>query len=129
MRRVDRKPEKEVNRRHEVWKFVVVQSLSQIRLFATPWTVSCQAPLSSTIFQILLKFMPIESVMLSNHLIPCVEVGRQQSHEVVESGRVWGGGWKGRPDGSDRRDGSNWGRGEGDRGCVCSDHSLSFLQV
>ena len=38
---------------------------------ATPWTVACQAPLSSTISQSLLKFMFIESLMLSNHLIPC----------------------------------------------------------
>ena len=38
---------------------------------ATPWTVACQAPLSSTISQSLLKFMFIESLMLSNHLILC----------------------------------------------------------
>ena len=37
----------------------------------TPWTVVCQAPLSSTISKSLLKFMPIESVMLSNHIILC----------------------------------------------------------
>ena len=30
---------------------VVVQSLSRVQLFATPWTAACQAPLSSTIFQ------------------------------------------------------------------------------
>ena len=35
----------------------------------TPWTAACQAPLSSTISQSLLKFVSIESVMLSNHLI------------------------------------------------------------
>ena len=35
------------------------------------WTAAHQAPLSSTIFQSLLKFMSIESVMLSNHLILC----------------------------------------------------------
>ena len=33
----------------------------------TPWTVPCQALLSSTISQSLLKFMSIESMMLSNH--------------------------------------------------------------
>ena len=38
---------------------------------ATPWTVARQAPLSSTISWSLLKFMSIESVMLSNHLILC----------------------------------------------------------
>ena len=37
---------------------------------ATPWTVACQASLSSTISQSLLKLMSIESVMLSNHLLP-----------------------------------------------------------
>ena len=37
----------------------------------TPWTVAQQAPLSSTVSRRLLKFMSIESVMLSNHLILC----------------------------------------------------------
>ena len=36
---------------------------------ANPWTVACQAPLSSTVFQGLLKFMSIEPARLSNHLI------------------------------------------------------------
>ena len=49
--------------------FVVVQLLSHLRLFVTAWTAAGQAPLSSTISQSLLKFMSIESVMLSNHLI------------------------------------------------------------
>ena len=48
------------------------QSLSCVQLFVTPWPVACQAPLSSTISQDLLKFMSIESVMLSNHLILCI---------------------------------------------------------
>ena len=50
---------------------LVVQSLACVRLFLTPWTAACQAPLSSTVSQSLLKFMSIESVMLSNHLILC----------------------------------------------------------
>ena len=50
---------------------VVVQSLSRVRLFATPGTTACQAPLPFTISQSLLKRMPIESVVPSNHLIPC----------------------------------------------------------
>ena len=37
----------------------------------TPWPVACQAYLSSTMCQSLLKFMSIESVMLSNHPILC----------------------------------------------------------
>ena len=38
---------------------------------AIPWTAACQAPLSFTVFQSLLKFTSIELVMLSNHLILC----------------------------------------------------------
>ena len=51
--------------------FVVFQSLSCVRLFVTPWTAACQASLSFTISQSLLKLMSIESVMPSNHLILC----------------------------------------------------------
>ena len=50
---------------------VVVQLLSHIRLFVTPWTVVHQASLSITNSQTLLKLMSIESVMPSNHLILC----------------------------------------------------------
>ena len=52
-------------------RFDVVQSLSRVRLFAIPWAVAHQALLSSTVFQSLLKFMSIELVILSNHLILC----------------------------------------------------------
>ena len=48
-----------------------VQSLSCVRLFATPWTAAHQASLSITNFQSLPKLMYIESVMPSNHLILC----------------------------------------------------------
>ena len=48
-----------------------VQLLSRVQLFATPWTAACQASLSITNSQGLLKFMSIESVMPSNHLILC----------------------------------------------------------
>ena len=51
--------------------FVVVQSLSCVWLFATPWTAAHQASLSFTISWSLLKFMSIESVILPNHLILC----------------------------------------------------------
>ena len=50
---------------------VVVQSLSCVQLFATPWTAACQASLSFTISRSLLKLMSIESVIPSNHLILC----------------------------------------------------------
>ena len=46
-----------------------VQSLSHVRLFATPWTAAPQASLSITNSQSLLKLMSIESVMPSNNLI------------------------------------------------------------
>ena len=48
-----------------------VQSLSCVRLFATPWTAACQASLSIMNSQSLLKLMSSESVMPSNHLILC----------------------------------------------------------
>ena len=51
--------------------FSSVQSLSHVRLFATPWTAACQASLSITNSRSLLKLMFIESVMPSNHLILC----------------------------------------------------------
>ena len=48
-----------------------VQSLSYVWLFATPWTAACQASLSITNSQSLLKLMSIPSVMPSNHLTLC----------------------------------------------------------
>ena len=51
--------------------FVVVQSLSCVCLFMTPWTAAHQASLSFTISWSLVKLMSIESVMTSNHLILC----------------------------------------------------------
>ena len=49
----------------------LVQSLSFVWYFVTPWTAACQASLSLTISWGLPKFISIESVMLSNHLILC----------------------------------------------------------
>ena len=49
--------------------FVVVQLLSCVLLFATPWTAAHQTSLSYTISWSLLKLMSIESVMPSNHLM------------------------------------------------------------
>ena len=51
--------------------FSSVQSHSNVRLFVTPWTAACQACLSITISQSLLKLMSIESLMPSNHFIFC----------------------------------------------------------
>ena len=51
--------------------FSSVQSLSRVRLFATPWTATRQASLSITNSRRLLKLTSIESVMPSNHLVLC----------------------------------------------------------
>ena len=51
-------------------EFSSVQSLSRVQLFATPWTAACQASLSTN-SQSSPKFMCIESVMPSSHLILC----------------------------------------------------------
>ena len=48
---------------------VVVQLLSHVQLFATPWTAARQASLSFTISWSLLKLMSMESMMSSNHLL------------------------------------------------------------
>ena len=50
---------------------IVVQSLSRVQLFMTPWTEANQPSLSFTISLNLFKFMSIELVVLSNHLILC----------------------------------------------------------
>ena len=47
------------------------QSLSRVRLFATPWIAACQASLSITNSWSSLRLTSIESVMLSSHLILC----------------------------------------------------------
>ena len=53
------------------FQFSSLQSLSCIRLFATPWTAACQASLSITNSWSWLKLVSIESIMPSNHLILC----------------------------------------------------------
>ena len=78
-----------------VW-FVVVQSLSCVRLFATPRTAAHQASLSCSISQSLLRFMSIESVMpcrpLSSPSPPALNLSQHQGlfqwvdslHQVLE---------------------------------------------
>ena len=51
---------------------VVVQSLSGVWFFVTPWTAACQPSLSFTISWSLLKLMSIESMMPSKYLILCL---------------------------------------------------------
>ena len=50
---------------------LLFSSVTQLCLTVTPWTVACQASLSVTNTQSLLKLMSIELVMPSNHLILC----------------------------------------------------------
>ena len=50
---------------------IVVQSLSRVQLFVTPWTAARQTSLSITNSRSLLKLLSTESVMPSNHLILC----------------------------------------------------------
>ena len=54
--------------------FSSVQLISHVQLFVTPWTAACQSPRSSTTSWSLLKFMSVESVILSNRLILCPAV-------------------------------------------------------
>ena len=54
-----------------ITQYQSVQSLNHVRLFAIPWTATCQASLPSTNSQSSPKPMSIESVMPSNHLILC----------------------------------------------------------
>ena len=73
--------------------FSSVQSLSRVRLFATPWIAACQASLSITNSQSSLKLTSIESVMPSSHLILCrplfllppipPSIRVNSSHEVI----------------------------------------------
>ena len=52
-------------------QFSSVQSLSRVRLFATPWIAALQASLSIINSRSLLKLMSIEMVMPSSHIILC----------------------------------------------------------
>ena len=59
-------------------QIVFVQLLSCVRLFATPWTAACQASISITKCQSLLKLIFTELLMPSNHLILCPDFNRSQ---------------------------------------------------
>ena len=81
VQRIDRSLSLIKNHRSLGITFVVVaQSFSHVRLFVTPWITACQAPLSFTISQSLLKFMSFESTIcyltISSSVIPfsfCLE--------------------------------------------------------
>ena len=63
---------------------VVVQSLSCVWLFETSWTAAHQASVSFTNSRSLLKFMSIEPVMPSNHVILCCLLLLPQSFSASE---------------------------------------------
>ena len=67
--------------------FNLVQSLSFVRLFAAPWTAACQASLSITNSQSLLRLKSVELVMPSSHLILCPPLLLQPS--IFPSKRVF----------------------------------------
>ena len=81
--------------------FVVVESLSHVRLFVTPWTAGSQASLSISNSWSLFKLMSIESVMPSNHLILCrplfllpsifprIKVFFNESHPRIRWAKYW----------------------------------------
>ena len=64
---------------------VLVQSPSHVQLFVIPWTAAHQASLSLTISWSLSKFVSIEWVMSSNHLILCCPLLLPQSFPESES--------------------------------------------
>ena len=74
----------------------IVQLLSHVLFFVASGTAACQAPLSFTISWSLLKFMPIESVMLSNHHLssPSSPALNLSQHQVLSQwvGRLFASG-------------------------------------
>ena len=80
--------------------FSSVQLLICVQLFATPWTAACQASLSITNSQSLLRLMSIELVMPSNHLIlyhllllpsifPSIRVFSSESALLIRWPKYW----------------------------------------
>ena len=69
MKHVNMKVMLHFSRRLCFFPLSLVQSLSHVQLFETPWTIARQASLSIINSQSLLKLMSIESVMPSNNLI------------------------------------------------------------
>ena len=68
---------------------VVVQLLSHVQLFVTPWTAAHQASLFFTISRSLLKLMSIESVMLFNHLTLCSPLLLSSISHVLSIPESW----------------------------------------
>ena len=70
-RKVSVHPPPPTSHTHTLYSFSAGQSLSCVWLFVTPWTAAHQASPSITNSRSLLRLMSTESVMPSNHLIPC----------------------------------------------------------
>ena len=68
---------------------VVVQLLSHVQLFATPWTAASQTSLSITISSSLLKLMSIESMTPRNHLIICYPLLPNESVLHIRWPKYW----------------------------------------
>ena len=68
---------------------VVIQSLSRVWLFATPWTAAHQASLSFTTSWSLLRLMFIESVMLSHSLSPTISPSATLFSSCPQSSPAW----------------------------------------
>ena len=61
----------QIENKQQCSRLIAVQLLSHVRLFVTPWTAALQDSLPFTISWSSLKFISIESMMPSNHLILC----------------------------------------------------------
>ena len=83
------------------WVINSVQSFSHVRFFASPWTTACQASLSITNSQSLLKLMSMESVMPSSHhvlccrlllpsIFPSIRVFSNESVLLIRWPKYWG---------------------------------------
>ena len=79
---------------------VVFRLLTCVRLTATPWTAACQAPLSLSVSWSLLRFLSIESMMLSSHIIlrhpfllpsifPSIRVFSSESAVLIRWPKYW----------------------------------------
>ena len=65
--------------------FVAILSLNRVQLYATSWTAACQASLSFTISQSLLKLLSVESVILSHLLLsPSPAFSLSQHHSLFQ---------------------------------------------
>ena len=94
MKHVNMKVMLHFSRRLCFFPLSLVQSLSHVQLFETPWTIARQASLSIINSQSLLKLMSIESVMPSNHvflisIFPSIRVFSDESALQIRWPKYW----------------------------------------